>query len=94
MNEIANCTIGIALGTNGITNGTTGKTLNDIGIPMLPLGNPEYTQRLQIFAMRLLTGIDRNGPNNQNGLPESTSIFLCRLYMDRVAFNSYRKCLV
>ena len=34
------CTIGIAIGTNGITNGAIGKTLNDIGIPLVPLGNP------------------------------------------------------
>ena len=32
--------------------------------------------RLQIFAMLLLTGIDQNGPNNRNGLAESTSIFM------------------
>ena len=36
--------IGIAIGTNDITNGTVGKTLNDIGIPLVPLGNPEHTQ--------------------------------------------------
>ena len=37
----ANGTIGITIGTNGITNVTIGKTLNDIGIPLVPLGNPE-----------------------------------------------------
>ena len=37
----ANGTIGITIGTNGITNGTIGKTLNDIVIPFVPLGNPE-----------------------------------------------------
>ena len=42
--NFTNGTIGIAIGTNGITNGTIGKTLNDIGIPLVPLGNPEYTQ--------------------------------------------------
>ena len=29
------------IGTNGITNGTIGKTLNDIDIPLVPLGNTE-----------------------------------------------------
>ena len=38
-----NGTIDIAIGTNGITNGTIDKTLNDIGIPLVPLGNPEPT---------------------------------------------------
>ena len=40
-----NCTIGraITIGTNGITNGTIGKTLNDIGIPLVPLGSPKHT---------------------------------------------------
>ena len=27
-------------------------------------------ERLRIFAVRLFTGMDRNGPNNRNGLPE------------------------
>ena len=40
----ANGTIGIVIGTNDFTNGTIGKTLNDIGIPWVPLGNPEHTQ--------------------------------------------------
>ena len=39
----ANGTIGFAICTNYITNGTIGKTLNDIGIPWVPLGNPEHT---------------------------------------------------
>ena len=39
----ANVTIDITIGTNGNTNGTIGKTLNDIGIPLVPLGNPERT---------------------------------------------------
>ena len=38
-----NGTVGITIGTNGITNGTISKTLNDIGIPLVPLGNPERT---------------------------------------------------
>ena len=29
-----------AIGTNGITNGTIGRTLNDIGIPLVPLVEP------------------------------------------------------
>ena len=36
----ANGTIGITIGTNGITNGTSGRTLNDIGIPLVPLVEP------------------------------------------------------
>ena len=28
------------IGTNGITNGTIGRTLNDIGIPLVPLIEP------------------------------------------------------
>ena len=36
----ANGTICITIGTNGITNGTTGKSLNDIGIPLVPLVEP------------------------------------------------------
>ena len=40
----ANGTIGITIGKNGINNGTIGKTLDDIGIPLVPLGNPERTQ--------------------------------------------------
>ena len=32
------------IGANGITNGTIGKTLNDIGIRMVPLVNCERTQ--------------------------------------------------
>ena len=43
----ANVTIGITMGTNDITNGTIGKTLNDIDIPLVPLGNPERTQCLK-----------------------------------------------
>ena len=39
----ANGTIGITIGTNGITVGTIDKTLNDIGIPLVRLGNPEHT---------------------------------------------------
>ena len=39
----ANSTICITIGTNGITNRTIDKTLNDIGIPLVPLGNPEHT---------------------------------------------------
>ena len=42
----ANGSIGITIGTNCITNGTIVKTLNDIGIPLVPLGNPERTQCL------------------------------------------------
>ena len=33
-------TISITIGTNGITNGTISKILNDIGIPLVPLGKP------------------------------------------------------
>ena len=45
---VANGTIGLPMVPlvclpNGITNGTIGKTLNDIGIPLVPLGNPERT---------------------------------------------------
>ena len=29
-----------------------------------------YLERLRIFAVRLFTGMDQNGPNNRNGLPE------------------------
>ena len=36
----ANGTICITIGTNGITNGTIGRTLNDIGIPLVPLVEP------------------------------------------------------
>ena len=39
----ANGTICITIGTNGLTNGTIGKTMNDIAIPLVPLGNPERT---------------------------------------------------
>ena len=42
-NGRANGTIDIAIGTNDITNGTFGKTLNDIGIPLVPLGNHGHT---------------------------------------------------
>ena len=35
-NGLYQCTIG----TNGITNGTIGRTLNDIGIPLVPLVEP------------------------------------------------------
>ena len=42
-NGTPNAHIGITIGTNGITNGTIGKTLNDFGIPLVPLGNPERT---------------------------------------------------
>ena len=48
LTNCTNCAIGRAKGTivitidtNGITNGTIGKTLNDIGIPLVPLANPE-----------------------------------------------------
>ena len=34
-----------------------------------------YLERLRIFAVRLFTGMDRNGPNNRNGLPELMSSF-------------------
>ena len=37
---LTNGTIGIAIGTNGINNGTIGRTLNDIGIPLVPLVEP------------------------------------------------------
>ena len=50
-----NGTIGIAIGTNGITNGTIGKTLNDIDIPLVRLGNPELTQ-----YFKLDTDVNRN----------------------------------
>ena len=33
----ANGTISITIGTNGITNVTIGRTMNDIGIPLVPL---------------------------------------------------------
>ena len=46
-----NGTIGIAICTNGITNGTISKTLNDIGIPLVPLGNPEHRQQFKILPM-------------------------------------------
>ena len=36
----ANGTIGITIGTSGITNGTIDRTLNDIGIPLVPLVEP------------------------------------------------------
>ena len=36
----ANCTICITIGTNRITNGTIGRTLNDIGISLVPLVEP------------------------------------------------------
>ena len=42
---VANGTIGITIGTNGITNGTICKTLNDIGIP---LGNNERMHGKQL----------------------------------------------
>ena len=38
-----NATNCITIGTNDITNGTIGKTLNDNGTPLVPLGNPERT---------------------------------------------------
>ena len=34
-----------------------------------------YLERLRIFAVRLFTGMDRNGPNNRNGIPELMSSF-------------------
>ena len=37
-----------------------------------------YLERLRIFAVRLFTGMDRNGPNNRNGPPELTS----NIYVD------------
>ena len=45
-NGIIGITVCITLGSNGITNGTIGKTLNDICIPLVPLGNPEHTRTL------------------------------------------------
>ena len=42
--------------SNGIINGTIGKTLNDIGIPLVPLGNPERT-RYHLFRNRSATGM-------------------------------------
>ena len=49
----ANGTIGINIGTNNITNGTIGKTLNDIGIPLVPLGNSERTHCVKMqFRLR------------------------------------------
>ena len=30
----------LAIGTNGITNGTIGRTLNDIGVPLVSLVEP------------------------------------------------------
>ena len=36
----ANGTIEITIGTNAITNGTIGRTLNDIGIPLVPMVEP------------------------------------------------------
>ena len=36
----ANGTIGMTIGTNGFTNGTIGRTLNDFGIPLVPLVKP------------------------------------------------------
>ena len=33
-----------------------------------------YLERLRIFAVRLFTGIDQNGPNNRNELPELTCV--------------------
>ena len=33
-------TIGITIGTNVFTNGTIGRTLNHIGIPLVPLVEP------------------------------------------------------
>ena len=37
MNHWLTSTLGITIGTNGITNGTIGRTLNDIGIILVPL---------------------------------------------------------
>ena len=37
---LTNGTIGITIGTNDFTNGTIGRTLNDIGIPLVPLAEP------------------------------------------------------
>ena len=34
-----------------ITIGTIGKTLNDIGIPLVPLGNPEHMCTLFLYKM-------------------------------------------
>ena len=36
----ASGTIGITIVTNSFTNGTIGRTLNDIGIPLVPLVEP------------------------------------------------------
>ena len=44
----ANGSIGITIGTNGITNGTIGRTLNDIGIPLVPFGRTMNTRIISI----------------------------------------------
>ena len=41
-------------------------------------------KRLRIFAVRLFTGMDRNGPNNRNGLPEGRISFARKSYRDVV----------
>ena len=55
----ANGAIDITIGTNGMTNGTIGKTLNDIVIPLAPMGNPEHTPGYEtlIWRNRLSTPI-------------------------------------
>ena len=39
----------------GSPNGTIGKTLNDIGIPLIPLGNPERTHYIVKTGIELTT---------------------------------------
>ena len=46
-----------------------------------------YLERLRIFAVRLFTRMDRNGPNNRNGLPELTSICI-HVYCIRTGWTS------
>ena len=36
----ANCTFSITIGTNGITDGNIGRTLNDVGIPLVQFVEP------------------------------------------------------
>ena len=36
----ANCTFAITIGTNGITDGNIGRTLNDVGIPLVQFVEP------------------------------------------------------
>ena len=55
------------IGTNGITNGTIGRTLNDIGIPLVPLVEP-WTHALSLTGGEIIV--------NQSNLGNSCGLYL------------------